>query len=347
MANVRSRRGRFRRRGGALPTSGPRSARPVVSCGPPHDRTAPHESRPPTPRTVAVDVVCAVTPRPRSGERTFTLAELAEFCGLPASVIERWVDQDLLQPERGTAQSFSFRAVGRARSLAQLRRAGWSAARIARGWRLARTVVADPDTALTGLLASIGQRRVTVRTADGRLVEPGGQLLFDFAASALASRRSGLPQLRSPQDWFLLAVDAEAAGRLDDAVRAYEKAIAGGSPEAHFNLGNCLYALRRRSEAAAQFALVTARAPDCAEAWNNLGIVRGELGDRQGAIDALERALVLVPHYADAHYNLADALAVVGDLDGARRHWRAYLSFDPNSRWAEQVRRRLHNHVDR
>ena len=29
------------------------------------------------------------------------------------------------------------------------------------------------------------------------------------------------------------------------------------------------------------------------------------------------------------------------DLDGARRHWRAYLSFDPNSRWADQVRRYL------
>jgi hypothetical protein len=28
-------------------------------------------------------------------------------------------------------------------------------------------------------------------------------------------------------------------------------------------------------------------------------------------------------------------------MDGARSHWRAYLTFDPNSRWAEQVRRRL------
>jgi tetratricopeptide (TPR) repeat protein len=287
-----------------------------------------------------------MTSPPRSSERTFTSAELAELCGLPASVVDRWIEQDLLQPERGTVGTFSFRAVGRARTLAQLRQAGWSIARIVRGWELARTVVADPDAALTGLLASIGQRRVLVRAENGRLVEPGGQLLFDFAAAA-AARAPALPQLRSPQDWFLLAVDAEAAGRLEDAVRAYENAIAGGNPEAHFNLGNCLYALRRRSEAASQFTLATARAPDYAEAWNNLGIVRGELGDRQGAIDALERALVLVPHYADAHYNLADALAVVGDLSGARRHWRAYLSFDPNSRWADQVRRRLQNHADR
>ena len=281
-----------------------------------------------------------MTAHPGGSERTFRAVELAEFCGLPPSVVQRWVERELLRPERGSIDRYSFRAVGVARTLAQLWRAGWSAPRIARGWALARTVVADADAALTGLLASIGQRRVTVRTPDGRLVEPGGQLLFDFGADRAAAA-SALPSLRTPHDWFLLAVDAEAAGRLDDAVRAYEAAIRDGNAEAHFNLGNCLYALRRRSEAALQFARAVARAPDYAEAWNNLGLVRGELGDGPGGIEALRRALALVPHYADAHYNLAEALALAGDLDGARQHWRAYLSFDPNSRWAEQVRRRL------
>jgi len=281
-----------------------------------------------------------VKPEPAC-ERTFTAAELAEFCGLPGNVLRRFVDRELLVPLRGSAGRFSFRAAGGARVLAQLWRAGWTAPRIERAWRLARTVVADADEALTGLLASIGQRRVTVRAPDGRLLEPGGQLLFDFAAAAHVGRASTLPQLRSPEDWFAIGVDAEAAGRIDDAVRAYEHAIPNGSAEVRFNLGNCYYAQRRRSEASAQFLAAVGRAPDYAEAWNNLGIVRGELGDRDGAVAALQKALEIVPHYADAHFNLADALAVVGDLDGARRHWRAYLTFDPNSRWAEQVRRRL------
>jgi tetratricopeptide (TPR) repeat protein len=272
-------------------------------------------------------------------ERTFTAEELAQACGLPVSVVSRWVERELLVPNRGAVRLFSFRAVGAARTLAQLWRAGWSAPRIARAWQLARTVVKDPDEALTGLLASIGQRRVTVRTRDGRLLEPGGQLLFDFAAAA--SSTEDLPQLRSAQTWFSIGVDAEAAGRTEDAVRAYEHALPGGNAETHFNLGNCYYALRRREAASEQFAAATARDPSYAEAWNNLGIVRGELGDGAGALTALHRALALVPHYADAHYNVAEALAVVGDLDGARRHWRAYLTFDPNSRWAEQVRRRL------
>ena len=270
-------------------------------------------------------------------ERTFTAQELAEFCGLPPNVMKRFVERELLVPIRGD-RTYSFRAVGAARVLAELWRAGWSAPRIQRAWRLARTVVPDADAALTGLLASIGQKRITVRAPDGRLLEPGGQMLFDFEAVA---EGEPLPRLRSPQDWFAIGVDAEAAGRIDDAVRAYEHALPASSAEVHFNLGNCYYSQRRRSAAAGQFAAAVARAPDYAEAWNNLGIVRGDLGDRRGAISALQQALAVVPHYADAHYNLAEALAVTGDLEGAKRHWRAYLTFDPNSRWADQVRRRL------
>lgn len=276
-------------------------------------------------------------------ERTFELGELSEYCGVPQLTLRRFVERELLLPAAGAGDRFGFRAVGQARVLAQLWREGWSAPRIQRALSLARTVVPDHDAALSGLLASLGQRRVVVRTPDGRLVEPNGQLWFDFAAVGNGPGRR-LPQLRSPQDWFAVGVDAEAAGRLDDAIRAYEHALAGPTADVHFNLGNCYYAQRQRTEAAVQFAAAVELAPDYAEAWNNLGIVRGDLGDRSAAIAALQEALRLVPHYADAHYNLAEALAVAGDFDGARRHWRAYLTYDPNSRWADRVRKRLQNH---
>lgn len=283
-----------------------------------------------------------------AGERTFTAAEVAELCGLPAALVKRWIDRELLVPQRGTVGRFPFRTLARVRTLATLWRAGWNAARIARGLDLARTLVDDDDEALAGLLASLGRKRVAVRTADGRIVEPGGQQLFDFeAANDGAHAGAAMPQLRSPRAWFQIAVEAEAAGRLDYAVHAYEHALTDEDPEAHFNLGNCYYALRRRREAAQRFEAAVTMSPDYAEAWNNLGVVRGELGDRDGAIAALFRALAIVPHYADAHYNLAEALAVAGDLEGARRHWRAYLSFDPNSRWADQVRRHLQRDGER
>jgi tetratricopeptide (TPR) repeat protein len=124
-------------------------------------------------------------------------------------------------------------------------------------------------------------------------------------------------------------------------VRAYEQALPAGQSETHFNLGNCLYALGRKVEAHAQFTAAVGRDPGYAEAWNNLGIVAGELGQGEVAIAAFRRAIAIVPYYADSHFNLADALAAAGDASGARAHWRAYLSYDPNSKSAEQVRRRL------
>lgn len=274
-------------------------------------------------------------------EHTFTADELAQLCGLPVSVIQRWVDRQLLRPVRGSVRRFAFRSLGTVRTLTELWRAGWSATRIARAWQLARTLVPDPEEALSGLLASIGNKRMTVRAADGRLLEASGQLVFDFGARSASAEPL---RMRSSQDWFAIGVDAEASGRLEDAVRAYERALPGASAETHFNLGNCYYELRRRKEAVDQFAAAIARAPDYAEAWHNLGIARSDVGDREGAVEALLRAVAIVPYYADAHYNVAEALAAVGDLERARKHWRAYLTFDPNSRWAEQVRRRLRSH---
>lgn len=269
--------------------------------------------------------------------RTFTLPQLAELCGVPPAVVRSWVERELLVPSRrGRSPLFPFAQVAAARTLTQLRAAGWTALRIGKALARARTVVRDREAALSGLLASIDQERLCVRTPDGRLVEPGGQLLFDFGAPAGAV----VHDLRTAADWFQIGVDAEAHGRLEEAVAAYQRAD-GDDAEVAFNLGNCLWRLLRKAEALAAYERAVALAADYAEAWNNLGIARRALGDLPGAVAACSRALALVPYYADAHFNLADALAAGGDREGARRHWRAYLSYDPNSRWAEQVRRRL------
>lgn len=278
----------------------------------------------------------------------FPLARVAEWSGVPITVARRWAAAGLLEPQSASTTQFPFRTLATARTLAQLWRAGWSVPRLVRALAALRTVEPDLDAALTSLLGARHERQVAVRTADGSLMEPGGQRLFDFAATDPADDCSSEPlPLRTVDDWFAIGVDAETEGRLEDAERAYQRAVGPDRAEAWFNLGNCQYALRRRGQAAHAFAAAVAADPSWAEAWNNLGIVRGELGDRQGAAAALQQALRLVPHYADAHYNLAEVLAVLDDYAGARRHWQAYLAYDPNSRWAEQVRRRLRLHARR
>ena len=81
--------------------------------------------------------------------------------------------------------------------------------------------------------------------------------------------------------------------------------------------------------------------PTYVEAWNNLGTLLTECERTDEAIEALERALEIVPMYADAHFNLATTLAAGGRVDEACHHWRAYLQIDPSSLWADEARKKL------
>lgn len=63
------------------------------------------------------------------------------------------------------------------------------------------------------------------------------------------------------------------------------------------------------AEAAEAYEFVLTRAPQDFESWNNLGNARSALGDYDGSIAALERAVALDPRAAPARINLAAALA--------------------------------------
>ena len=63
-----------------------------------------------------------------------------------------------------------------------------------------------------------------------------------------------------------------------------------------------------------------------------------ELQQLNGAVAAYERALKLVPRYADAHYNLALAYERLKEPRRALRHWRAYVELDPSGPWASHAK---------
>jgi tetratricopeptide (TPR) repeat protein len=278
----------------------------------------------------------SIDAEPAGGEGArHSARELAALVGVTTALVRAWTERGLLP--RGA--TYGFRELARARELARLSRGGWTPARLGKAVQRAGSPELDVDAVLAGLESEPGEAPV-VRTADGRLRTEGGQGLFDFAEQG-GARTASVHDLRSPADWFQLGVEAEAEGRLADAVRAYGRAVPDAGAEAWFNLGNCRYQLGDADGARESFEQAVARVPDYAEAWNNLGIVLGALQQGAAAIAAFRRALLLVPHYADAHYNLAEALAGSGDVAAARAHWRAYLGFDPNSRWAERARSRL------
>jgi tetratricopeptide (TPR) repeat protein len=248
----------------------------------------------------------------------------------------------LVASARGRAKGNGFRVLARLRLLGQLDAAGFAPAKLARALASARAVVADDDAALHGLLTAPKGRMLTIRLPNGQLTQPCGQRMFDFDAAPQTPKPAGkVLGLRTPQDWFDLGVEAEHEHRLEDAIAAYHRALPQMGAPAWFNLGNCRAELGDAIGAIDAFHQALRVDPCYSAAWNNLGIAQGTLHRVVDAMQSFRRALELAPHYADAHYNLADVLAMAGDIESARKHWRAYLAYDPNSRWADHVRRRL------
>jgi tetratricopeptide (TPR) repeat protein len=280
-------------------------------------------------------------PTPRVGAR-FSLADQARLAGVSASRIRSWTSYGLVPTARGGAKRNGFRVLARLRLLGQLDAAGFAPAKLARALASARAFVADDDAALHGLLTAPQGRILAIRLPNGQITDPCGQRIFDFDAVPSAPKQSGkVLGLRSPQDWFELGVEAEHEHRLEHAISAYQRALPQMGAPAWFNLGNCRAELGDAIGAIDAFQQALRVDPGYSAAWNNLGIAQGTLHRVVDAMQSFCRALELAPHYADAHYNLADVLATAGDIESARKHWRAYLAYDPNSRWADHVRRRL------
>jgi tetratricopeptide (TPR) repeat protein len=80
------------------------------------------------------------------------------------------------------------------------------------------------------------------------------------------------------------------------------------------------------------FALYTAtlqKNPGCWMAHYNLGIVLGEQGEADQAIDHYKRAVALRPDYAEAHYNLGRLLAEQSQFDDAIAHYERAAAINP------------------
>ncbi|TGX52735.1 sulfotransferase family protein [Sphingomonas gei] len=108
---------------------------------------------------------------------------------------------------------------------------------------------------------------------------------------------------------------------LDVATR--ELAFADPSLRVARYRGFLAQALDRFPEAAEAYEFVLERAPQDFESWNNLGNARVALGDFDGSIAALEKAVALDPRAAPTQVNLASALRSAGRRGEAEAVLRA------------------------
>lgn len=66
-----------------------------------------------------------------------------------------------------------------------------------------------------------------------------------------------------------------------------------------------------------------------ADAYCNLGILEFKKGDYPRAINSLTNCLKLEPRHFEAHYNLANLYAEVGDLALAKFHYQVSIEIEP------------------
>jgi tetratricopeptide (TPR) repeat protein len=301
----------------------------------------------------------------QSVRRYHTPAMLAHLLGVPVRVIRRWHRRGLITPVRTLHKLpyFDFQEVATARRLAQWIAAGASPQAIER--RLVEWVEVLPNIQrpLDQLSVLIEGKHVLLRQGEG-LLEPGGQMRFDFdalEASETVSRAAAASVLQMPDplseafpletsietaghdDLLESVYEAEEAGQLATAIDYCHAILARDGPRADicFLLGELLYRDQQWIAARERYYMAIELDPEFVEARASLAGVLAETGQTELAVAAYRGALDLHDDYPDAHYNLARVLDDLGRDVEARHHWKQFLTLSPDSPWAAEAEDRL------
>ena len=298
--------------------------------------------------------------------RLYTPAMLAELLGVAIAIIRRWHRRGLIVPVREVQRLpyFDFQEVATARRLAQLLAAGASPAAIEKKLAELARYVPEVERPLAQLSVIVEGKHFLLRQGEG-LIEPGGQLRFDFDAFdgqdteggttaapigtqtadvvSLDDWRAMLDAPSTPEEMIALAMQLEDDDYLEASVEMYRAALLafGPDPEVNFLLAELLYRLGDVTAARERYYAAVELDDDYVEARSNLGCVLIETGQPELAVKAFEGALEHHSEYPDAHYHLARALEDLGRADDAKPHWAAFVELAPHGPWADEARERL------
>lgn len=274
----------------------------------------------------------------------FTRREVLRILGIGEKQLAYWERLHLVRPRTRWGKKFyGFGDLISLRTVKQLTDRRVPARRLRRAIEALERQLAEVEAPLTELRVLSNGRNVVVEVGGCQLEPLSGQLLLDFDTRELSEKLRVMPE-RTAEEWFALALDAEAdPATHPQAIDAYRHVLEKNPRwvEPHINLGTLLYEQGDREEAARCYERAVALEPANPLAHFNLGSVLDELGQLPRAREHLRRAVELKPDYADAHYNLALVAEKLGTHGEARRHWRRYLQLDPHSPWADYARQRL------
>ena len=307
----------------------------------------------------------------QSIRRYHTPAMLAHLLGVSVRVIRRWHRRGLITPVRTlhNLPYFDFQEVATARRLAQWIASGASPQAIEQRLVELLEVLPDIQRPLDQLSILVEGKQILLRQGEG-LLEPGGQLRFDFdALESVSDAPSDMPQNSStetpavlsiwdesaesdpkfqvlasePDELLTAAYESEDDGDLETAIDCYHAILARDGPRAdiHFQLGELLYRINEVIAARERYYSAIELDPDYVEARASLGCLLVETGQIDLAIATFRGALSLYEDYADVHYNLARVLDDTGREVESKHHWQRFLQLSPDSPWAEEARSRI------
>lgn len=157
--------------------------------------------------------------------------------------------------------------------------------------------------------------------------------------------------------WARMGEAYDLAGRNDEAINAYQQAIAAKPENASYynNLGNILGRTGKIDEARAAYTkCAELDPPNAAMAWRNFGISLYQAGRMVEAIDPLKKATELDPKNAQAWYLLGACMVAdpsiyktVGDKievtpkPGTVEAYQKAIELDPNGPWGTQAKQGL------
>lgn len=180
------------------------------------------------------------------------------------------------------------------------------------------------------ILKTLKDRRNAPRGRHKLAVGADGTPVLEWEDGLTTLTGQGLLPLDEGDDLetlFDAAMEAEAAGLLDEAARLYDTCARSDRKDAiaPFNLGNVQTALGEADAARLSYQRAIARQANFPDAHHNLALALEAAGDTEGAKAHLETALRQDPDYAEALYNLAQLEMAADRLDAARRHFARFV----------------------
>jgi tetratricopeptide (TPR) repeat protein len=272
----------------------------------------------------------------RSIRRYYTPAMLADLLGVSVRVIRRWHRRGLIVPARTLHKLpyFDFQEVATARRLAELVAAGASPRAIEDRLRELAEVLPEVSRPLAQLSVLIEGQQVLLRQGEG-LIEPGGQLRFDFSATdnpadetegtSPETLRMPDPFSDPPQGGMSLRESGPASQRDPKSTSQRDpKSTSQRDPKSTSLREGVSYPFRDGSTPAARDA---AWDPDSDELLQAVYEAE-DAGDLATAIDCCRAILARDGSRADICFQLGELLYRDGQIEAARERYYCAIEID-------------------